>query len=285
MKIAQAITEAASVLQRAGVEQARREAASLLAHSTGRERAFLIAHSDARLAPHAVARFQENVMRRARGEPLQYITGHQEFFGLDFEVTKDTLIPRPETELLVETALELFDPLKECASLICDVGTGSGCISIALLHARQTLRVVGLDISPAALRIARRNSHYHKVQDRLKLIASDCFTALDARHAKFALIVSNPPYVADCAFAGLQREVRDYEPRTALTSGADGLTVIRQLLEDAPYYLMSSGYMIFEIGYDQYDKVKNLIDAEVWKLLDIREDLQGIPRTVVLKKK
>ena len=132
LNIAQAIMEAARILQASGVPEARREAASLLTHALARERSYLIAHSDEMLAPGALTRFRDSVERRAAGEPLQYITGRQEFFGLDFEVTPDVLIPRPETELLVETALELLKA--ESAPFICDVGTGSGCIPIAVVY-------------------------------------------------------------------------------------------------------------------------------------------------------
>ncbi|HEX8919849.1 MAG TPA: peptide chain release factor N(5)-glutamine methyltransferase, partial [Pyrinomonadaceae bacterium] len=236
------------------------------------------------LAASDVRRLRELVERRAAGEPSQYITGHQEFYGLDFEVTTDVLIPRPETELLVETALGLLDQMELTPLFICDVGTGSGCIPVTILHERLEVRALGLDISPEALRVAARNAARQDVRERLFLTASDCFSALDAERARFSMIVSNPPYIAEDALAGVQREVRDHEPRVALTPGGDGLRIIRRLITDAPSFLEPGGYLLMEIGFDQHEAVGNLIDSKVWELLDIHKDLQGIPRIVALKK-
>ncbi|MBA2731749.1 MAG: peptide chain release factor N(5)-glutamine methyltransferase [Acidobacteria bacterium] len=281
--IARAIVEAAQILRQAGVPEARREAASLLEHITGHDRTFLITHAETALQLSDVRRLRELVERRAAGEPLQYIKGYQEFYGLDFEVTPDVLIPRPETELLVEKALELLDNMAQPAR-ICDVGTGSGCIPITILHERPTAQAVALDISLPALRVAARNAARHGVRERLALMASDCFMALDPQHARFSMIVSNPPYITEDALAGLQREVRDHEPRVALTPGGDGLRIIRSLIADAPRFLDSGGYFLMEIGFDQHEAVRELIDSDVWELLDIHKDLQGIPRTVALRK-
>lgn len=285
LSIAQVIVEAAQVLRRAGVPEARREAGSLLAHAMARDRTFLITHADELLAVDELDRFRELVERRAAGEPLQYITGHQEFFSLDFEVTPDVLIPRPETELLVETALELLPETGPQPPLICDVGTGSGCIIIALLHERARARGFALDISPPALHVAARNGARHNVSDRLTLIASDCFTALETSSARFSMVVSNPPYVAALALDGLQREVREHEPRVALTPGADGLFIIKRIVKDAPRFLDSGGHLLLEIGFDQHEAVTQLFETKVWQLLDIHKDLQGIPRTVAARKK
>jgi release factor glutamine methyltransferase len=281
--IARAIVEAAQILRQAGVPEARREAASLLEHITGRDRTFLITHAETMLASSEIRRLRDLVERRAAGEPLQYITGHQDFYGLAFEVRPDVLIPRPETELLVEAALELLDKT-DGPPLICDVGTGSGCIPVAILHERPLARAVGLDISYPALSVAARNAARHGVRERLALVASDCFAALDPARAQFSMIVSNPPYVAEDALRGLQREVRDHEPRVALTPGGDGLSVIRRLIMDAPRFLASGGHLLMEIGFDQHETVGSLIDSQVWELLDIHKDLQGIPRTVALRK-
>ncbi|HJU56949.1 MAG TPA: peptide chain release factor N(5)-glutamine methyltransferase, partial [Pyrinomonadaceae bacterium] len=267
-----------------GVQEARREAASLVEHVTGRDRTFLITSAETTLALDEVSRLRGLVERRAAGEPLQYITGHQEFYKLDFEVTPDVLIPRPETELLVETALDLLDE-RDGPALICDVGTGSGCIAVSLLNEQPDARAVGVDISVPALRVAARNAARAGVNERFHLVASDRFAALDSSRARFTMIVSNPPYVAEDAIIGLQREVRDHEPRAALTPGGDGLRIIRALVADAPRFLDSGGHLLMEIGFDQHEAVKKLIDPRVWELLDIHEDLQGIPRTVVLRKR
>lgn len=284
LSIAEAAREAAEALRLSGLPEARREAASLISHAISRDQTFLLTHPEHRLAPSDMSRLRSMVERRAAGEPLQYITGRQEFYGLEFEVTPDVLIPRPETELLVETALRLLDTGDDDAPLVCDVGTGTGCISIAILHERERARALGLDISTRALRVAARNATRHGVGARLKLIASDCFATLDFARPRFTMIVSNPPYVAEDALEGLQREVRDYEPRVALTPGGDGLRIIRRLLKDAPSLLLPGGHLLLEIGFDQHAAVNELIDARVWTLLDIHRDLQGIPRIVALRK-
>jgi release factor glutamine methyltransferase len=291
--IAAAINEGADALRAGGVPEARREAGSLLAHALGRDRAFLITHGEEKLTNEQAAHFRALVARRAAGEPFQYITGRQEFYGLDFEVTPDVLIPRPETELLVETALELLKDAE--APHLCDIGTGTGCIPVTLLHERRDARGVGADISPAALRVAARNALRHGVHDRLSLQESDCFDFLGeedddlaedddaAARTRFHLIVSNPPYVAEDDLEGLQREVRDHEPRVALTPGGDGLRVIRRLVAESPRHLAPGGHLLFEIGFNQHERVARLIDPRVWTLLDIHEDLQGIPRIVALR--
>jgi release factor glutamine methyltransferase len=253
-------------------------------HTTGRDRTFLITHAENPLALTDVRALRDLVLRRARGEPLQYITGQQDFYGRTFEVTPAVLIPRPETELLVEKALELLNETSEPAPRICDVGTGSGCIPISILCEHAGARAIGLDITLAALQVAARNAARHDVRERLSLVASDCFSALDASAARFSMIVSNPPYIAEDALEGLQREVRDHEPRVALTPGGDGLGLIRRLIEDAPRYLSTGGHLLMEIGFDQHEAVRGLIDPQVWNLLGIHKDLQGIPRIVALKK-
>jgi len=285
VKIREALTEASAILRAAGIEDARADARLLLSHTLARGHAFLIAHSEDELDAPALALFRERVGRRATGEPVQYITGRQEFYGLDFEVNPAVLIPRPETELLVEIALEL-SRATDAPPYVCDVGTGSGCIPVALLHERRDARACGLDISPGALGVAARNAERHGVAARLRLLVSDCFDALDpaARGANFNLITSNPPYIAESDLARLQREVRVHEPRLALTPGGDGLSVIRRLVAEAPRFLRAGGHLLIEIGYDQHEAVARLIDEHAWTLLDIRRDLQGIPRVVVLRR-
>jgi release factor glutamine methyltransferase len=284
LTIAGALRVAAEALRAAGLSEPRREAGSLLSHTIGRDRAFLITHSDAELTAEQLTRFRACVGRRAAGEPFQYIAGRQEFYGLEFEVSRDVLIPRPETELLVETALELLKGSD--APLLCDVGTGSGCIAVTLLHERKDASAVALDVSPAALAVAARNAARHGVDERLRLLVSDCFDALRSgghEEMRFDLVASNPPYVAESDIEGLQKEVRDHEPRVALTPGGDGLSVIRRLVAEAPHFLKPGGHLLMEIGFDQHERVAALIDPSVWTLLDIRRDLQGIPRTVSLR--
>ena len=277
-----AISEGGDLLRKAGIAEARREAGSLLAHALSRDRTFLIMNANELLSAEQTEAFRSFIERRARQEPLQYITGHQEFFNLDFEVTPDVLIPRPETEMVVESALDLLKDVS--MPFIGDIGTGSGCIAISLLHELPRARAVATDISRPALRVAQQNANRHGVSDRLALIESDFFSTLD-RSSRFSLIVSNPPYIGEDDWKSLPREVRDHEPRAALVSGVDGLADIRRLLDEAPSFLRSDGYFVFEIGFDQSARVDKMIEADTWDLLEIRSDLQGIPRTVVLRKK
>jgi len=282
ISISEAILEATQALRGAGVPEARREAGSLLAQVIGRDRTFLITHAEDTLRSGELETFRHYLERRAQGEPVQYITGHQEFFGLNFEVSRDVLIPRPETELLVEIALELIGT-NDAAPFLCDVGTGSGCIAIALLHERAKARAIAVDISETALSVATRNAARHSVTERIAFVASDCFAALEKKSC-FDLVLSNPPYVADKDLSGLQREVREHEPRVALTPGDDGLSVIRRLLFDAAAFLIDGGHLVIEIGFDQRAAVERLIDPGIWNVIDVRQDLQGIPRTIVLQK-
>jgi release factor glutamine methyltransferase len=287
LKIAQALREAAELLRAAGIADARPDARLLLSHTLACDHAFLIAHSEEEIAPEALALYRACLARRAAGEPVQYITGRQEFYGLEFEVSPAVLIPRPETELLVEVALEL---LREThAPLLCDVGTGSGCIPVALLNERGDARALALDISAEALAVAARNAARHAVLERLTLRVSDCFDALDPPGQPFMLITSNPPYIPARDIPQLQREVREHEPRIALTpgddEGGDGLSIIRRLIKDAPRHLVAGGHLLLEIGYNQHETITSLIDPNIWASFDIRRDLQGIPRTVVLRRR
>ncbi|HEX7317380.1 MAG TPA: peptide chain release factor N(5)-glutamine methyltransferase [Pyrinomonadaceae bacterium] len=284
LTIAEALREAASRLHDACVAEPRREAVTLMSHALGRDRAFLVTHADDDLDAEQLADFRSIVARRAAGEPFQYIAGRQEFYGLEFEVTPDVLIPRPETELLVEEALKLLKGSE--APLLCDVGTGSGCIAVTLLHERLDARGFALDISPPALVVAARNAARHRVGERLQLLVSDCFEALRSdEHAgiRFDLVASNPPYIAESDVEELQKEVREHEPRVALTPGGDGLAVVRRLIIEAPRFLKPGGHLLVEIGFGQQEQVASLIDPSVWTLLDIHRDLQGIPRTVALR--
>lgn len=278
--IAEALVRASQQLDQAGVAEARREAGSLLSHVIGKDRTFLISHAEDLLDSRQFESFENAIARRAAGEPAQYITGTQDFFGRAFRVTPDVLIPRPETELLVEAALRLMnaDPV------ICDVGTGSGCIAITLLCERKDARAVAVDVSEAALEVAQQNARQLLVNERIEFVLSDCFAGLQESEGRFDLIVSNPPYVSANQLPGLQREVRNHEPLVALSPGADGLTVIRRLLNDAPRFLCANGYLLMEIGFDQSETIKQIVDPNLWTLKEIRPDLQGIPRIVVLQK-
>jgi release factor glutamine methyltransferase len=280
--IAEILKEAASELDTAGVPEARREAGSLLSFILRKDRTFLISHAEDETDENSFVRFRESIERRAAGEPLQYITGVQDFYGREFRVTPDVLIPRPETELLVEAALPIVG---DTTPFICDVGTGSGCIAVTLLCETVNARAVAIDKSPSALAIAKINAQNHSVAERAIFVVSDCFNSLVSRDYKFDLIVSNPPYVAEAALEGLQREVRDHEPLVALSPGGDGLSVIRRLIDEGPAFIKPKGHLLMEIGFDQGEAVERLVSDSAWSLREIRPDLQGIPRIVVMQKR
>jgi release factor glutamine methyltransferase len=281
VSIAEALKKAAQALDHAGVAEARREASSLLSHFIGRDRTFLISHAEDLLDDRELQNFAAAIARRATGEPAQYITGVQDFYGRSFRVTPDVLIPRPETELLVEAALAVM----QANARVCDVGTGSGCIAVTLLCERGDVHAVGLDVSKAALVVAEQNAREQSVAERVEFVLSDCFAALEVNRHQFDLVVSNPPYVSAKVLPGLQREVRDYEPLVALSPGADGLSVIRRLLSDTPVFLRNEGHLMMEVGFDQGEAVQQVVDERVWRLREILPDLQGIPRIVVLQKR
>ena len=274
------LNEAARKLDASGISEPRLDAGVLMTHVIERDRAFIITHTDDPITEQQLKQFEEFVSRRAQGEPLQYITGHQEFFKLDFEVTPDVLIPRPETELIVEAVLDLFQT--DTQFTFSDVGTGSGCLAISILNEFPQARGIAIDTSEHALQVAQLNAERHHLANRLRLVQSDLFAAMYVNDT-FDLIVSNPPYVSDAEMDWLQREVQR-EPRTALVAGPDGLSVIRRLLADAPNHLNQDGYLIFEFGINQERAILELVDRGIWKLIEVRNDLQQIPRTMVLQK-
>ena len=245
-----------------------RDAELLLMHVLACDRAYLLTHPETQLTAEQAALYEAWLARRARHEPVQYIIGEQEFFGLTFRVTPDVLIPRPETEHLVEAALERAG--RESALRIADIGTGSGAIAVALAHALPRARVTALDISTAALVVAQENAKSHGVSDRIRFFKSDLLAAVTGE--QFDMIVSNPPYVAEGE--ELERQVRDYEPDVALFAGPEGLDVYRRLIPKAA--LRPGGWLLLEIGHGQRDALERLLSG--WANVSFIADLQGIPR-------
>lgn len=217
------------------------------------------------------------VDRRCRREPIAYILGEREFWGRSFAVTPDVLIPRPETELIVEEALELF-PAGHAPRVIVDVGTGSGCLAVALALEFPEARVIATDISAAALGVARRNAQTHGVAGRIAFRTGDLLAPVTETAD---LIVSNPPYVASGDAPGLVPEVREHEPHVALFAGTDGLSLFAKLFPSAATRLAPGGRLIVEVGYDQDDRVAGIASRDGWKLSHVRQDLQSITRTLI----
>jgi release factor glutamine methyltransferase len=280
MNISAALEQAAAILGESGITEPRREAASLLSLVLSRNSAFLIAHPECTLSEIEQENYESYVHRRARHEPFQYIVRRQEFYGLEFEVSPDVLIPRPETELLVEAAI---NHLRSCERpRFCEIGVGSGCISIAVLHEISEATAIAGDVSTSALAIAQKNAAKNKVQGRIEFRVSDVFENI--REKEFEAILSNPPYVPEPDLESLQAEVRDFEPTVALTAGPDGLSIIESIVCEAPAHLVNGGALIMEIGFNQMAAVERLFNKELWKTIEFLPDLQDIPRIVVAKK-
>jgi release factor glutamine methyltransferase len=260
-------------------ERARRDAEMLLLHivqqhTPERNRAWLIAHGNTVLLSHSQTRFSEFVARRVAGEPIQYIVGETEFFGLPFRVTPDVLIPRPETEHLVEKAIELAR--RRAAPRIVDVCTGSGAIAVALARALPAAGITATDLSDAALTIARENARHNAVDNRIRFLQGDLLAPLAGE--RFDLVVANPPYVPTIERGSMSVEVRDYEPALALFAGDDGLDIYRRLISAAPSALVPGGFIALEIGYGQARDVEALLAAAGFVQIEFIPDLQDIPR-------
>lgn len=257
--------------------------ARLLAQAVlGWDTARILTSGDGLEPPAFAQQYDQLLSRRAHREPLSYITGTREFWNLLFEVSPDVLIPRPETEGLVEAVDELF-PDRRAALRMADVCTGSGCVAIAVAFDRPEARVVAADLSAAALEIARRNAIRHAVTDRVECVHGDLLLPLTGR---FDVITANPPYVPAGARVELPPEVRDFEPETALFAGADGLSIIRRLISESPLRLEHGGYLMFEFGQGQETAVRELISAcDRLKMVDIKRDLQGIARIAIAERR
>lgn len=256
-----------------GIEQPRADAEVLLAHILGVERIQLYLNYDKPLTPGELARFREFVRRRASSEPSQYIVGKQEFWSLDFEVTSDVLIPRPETEILVEKALELA---ADRPALVLDIGTGSGAIAVSLAHESRKMFLIATDRSLPALKVARRNAARHSVADRVCFAQMDLMEALSPNR-QFHFIVSNPPYIAEAEFLDLAPEIANHEPHSALEGGdTDGLGIVRRILGDFRGFLKPGGSLLIEIGQGQAE----ILEKELTSEHEFIKDYSGIKRVL-----
>jgi len=270
--VREALRSARQKLERLHVPSAQLTSEILLCHVLGCERVWLFAHPEETLSEEQEQAYAACIRRRAAGEPTQYITGVQEFYGRPFRVTPDVLIPRPETEFVVEAALGAGK-----AETIVDVGCGSGAIGVTL--ALETgARVIATDVSRAALRVAVDNAR--RLRARVEFVACDLLSAIASGVAD--MVVSNPPYVPDADLAGLPREVREHEPGVALHGGAEGLDFYRRLIEEAPRVLRPGGRLILELGIRQMGAVEEMARRR-WKTVKKLNDLAGLPRVLVLR--
>lgn len=290
-------------------DRARRDAETLLLHQIGKDKAWLMAHGEEEYAGCASIGYAALLERRRKGEPIQYIVGECEFWGLPFRVTPDVLIPRPETEHLVEKVSQLvptFDQKRETKGLIgiervhaayekglrrtregdlnlsgwppriLDVGTGSGAIAIAIAHEWSGADITAIDISERALDVARFNAKSLGFADHIRFLEGDLLAPVGGE--RFEIIASNPPYVPDTDRALISVEVRDHEPHVALFGGNDGLGIYRRLIPAAFSALVPGGYLVFEFGFSQQADIESLLTAAHFEKIEIIPDLQGIPR-------
>src|SRR5579864_1979842 len=286
VNVRSALRDAMARMRSAGVASHALAAELLLMHVMGRDRAWLYAHPEAPLDAEEARRYFELVTQRAAGTPTQYLTGKQEFWGLEFEVTPAVLIPRPETEHIVEVTVERLGKERANAPLrIADVGTGSGCIAVALAHEFPRAEIFATDISADALAVAARNAVRHNLTERVHFLECNLFDAFASERGTFDMIVSNPPYVARDGEAQLQREVREHEPHAALFCGVTGTEIYAPLISQAAKLLRSGGLLALEIGYGAVDRVRSLFDASpAWSDVRVANDLAGIPRVISAKR-
>ncbi|HTI37275.1 MAG TPA: peptide chain release factor N(5)-glutamine methyltransferase [Vicinamibacterales bacterium] len=279
MTLAERLAAARTRLSAAGISsrEAANDAELLARHALHWDRARIFASLRDPVPPDLDPAYENLIARRATREPASQIIGVREFFGREFEVGRDVLTPRPETELIVEEAVAQF-PDHQAPLLIADVGTGSGCLAITLALEFPRARIVATDISAAALDVARRNAARHDVLNRIDFVHRSGVAPAQG----LDLVVSNPPYVPATAAPALPPEVRDYEPPEALFGGEDGLSVYRLLLEGARDVVAPRGRMILELGYDQVESVSRMAERDGWAVVGERQDLQGITRVLTL---
>ncbi len=261
-------------------ERARRDAESLLLHLFGKSKAWLLAHVDDDFAGCSAIRYEVLLQRRLAGEPIQYITGQAEFYGLPFRVTRDVLIPRPETEHLIEKTLEVAAQFEQ--PRIIDIGTGSGAIAITLAHKLPGAQVTTIDISESALAVARENAERNGVANGIRFLQGDLLAPVANEH--FDIVVSNPPYVPITDLDTLAVEVRDHEPALALFAGDDGLDIYRRLIPAAHASLLPNGFIVLEIGCGLRPAIQALLADTGFTRIEFGADLQGIPRVAVAQR-
>ncbi len=280
LTVREALTWAIQELEGSRVPDARTEAEYLLSFALKIKRHELYLYPERKLTKMQSSGFSDFIRKRALREPAQYITGETEFRGLLFKVTPDVLIPRPETELLVEKALCFLGGSKG-TEIVIDLCTGSGCVAVSIAKERGNTRVYAVDISKEALKVASLNARINGVSSKITFINGDLFAPLSELKGKARVIVSNPPYISKEDMEKLDPEIRDHEPMVALSGGTDGLDFIRRIIEGSPEYLVPGGSLMMEIGWGQAERVKDILTRHGhYRDIEIRKDLSGIERVV-----
>ena len=279
MNISEAIKQAEQALTKGNIESARLEAEILLANALKVDRIYLYVHSDEILTESQSKLYNDFIQRRLSHEPTDYIIGHREFMGLDFIVNENVLIPRPDTEILVETVIERLKDIDGTINIV-DVGTGSGAIAISLAKFLHNAKVDAVDISEAALNIAKLNANNNDLADKVKFHQGDLFVPISDN--RYNAIVSNPPYIPSAVIDTLEPEVAKYEPKIALDGGNDGLNFYRRLIDESPAFLVDGGFLAVEIGYDQAQTVAELAKKH-FNQVEVIKDLSQNDRVVVAK--
>lgn len=281
MKISEALARARQILDSKGVANSKLDALILMTNALSFSKEQVVFNPDLELDSKQQNNFFELVVRRAEREPLSHIIGKREFFGEGFFVSSDVLDPRPDSESLIELVLKNF-PDKNQKLKILELGVGSGCLIITLLKAYKMADGRGVDISKNALEICQKNSEFHQVQDRLKLLQSDLFSALNSSE-KFDLIISNPPYISSQEIETLEPEVKLFEPIEALDGGADGLDFYRKIAAEAKNFLNQNGKIILEIGFGQKEKIVEIFTKKEFLFIESKQDLSGVERSLCFK--
>ncbi|MBW2649578.1 MAG: peptide chain release factor N(5)-glutamine methyltransferase [Deltaproteobacteria bacterium] len=282
MNISQLLKEAESGFGAEGLPTPGLDAEVLLAFSIARERHFLYAHPAKEISGVEMERFRSLVAKRIKGKPVAYITGRKEFWSLNFEVTPDVLIPRPDTEILVEEILRLSGQEKEVKIRILEIGTGSGAISVALASELKNASITATDFSPNALAVAEKNAVNNKVGEKISFLCGDMF---DPVEGKFDIIVSNPPYITEHEFELLAPEVREYEPRRALVAGPEGTEFHRKLVRDGERFLENGGRLVMEMGADQRFAIEKMLKEKDYCDIVFHRDYAGLMRVAIAKKR
>jgi release factor glutamine methyltransferase len=286
MTLAEAINNAATVLSTAGITNARLDAEVLLSHIIMKDRVWLITHRDDALDDNHQRDFADVIRRRTRREPLQHIIGNQEFWGLEFKVSPDVLIPRPETEFIIEAALAIVHDRNTLVRII-DLCTGSGCIAVSLAKELTAARIIATDASEKALVVARENTRRHGVSEQIRFLPGDLFEPLEELdiRGQIDIIVSNPPYVQAGDLSTLQPEVRNYEPEMALIAGPEGTEMAKRIIRLAPEYLKKNGTLIMEMGLGQAEALTRMVEATgAFYNPELVNDLAGIERVIIARK-